>query len=150
MPAVLRGILPEVPQDKRPQAAGLRAVIHHSVQAVHVLIAHCRLLRRRHVLVSRLAAFRGHELLAAGRLEDRTAQLDDVAHTLGLEFHDLVEHQSLVPTHDSLHGEPVVDCAAGHRANCRIHARRVAARGQNADAFDSGHTLIIKNKTAQR
>jgi len=51
MPAVLRRVLPEVPQDKRPQAAGLRAVIHHSVQAVHVLIAHCRLLRRRHVLV---------------------------------------------------------------------------------------------------
>ena len=38
---ILRRVLPEVPQDKRPQAAGLRAVIHQSVQAVHVLIAHC-------------------------------------------------------------------------------------------------------------
>ena len=89
-----------------------------------------------------LASFGRGELLTARCLEDRAAQLDDIAHALRLEFYDLVEHQSLVSAHDTLYGEAVVDRAARHRANRRIHARGVAARSQNAYAFDSGHTLI--------
>ena len=96
----------------------------------------------RHIVVGGLASFGRGELLTARCLEDRAAQLDDIAHALRLEFYDLVEHQSLVSAHDTLYGEAVVDRAARHRANRRIHARGVAARSQNAYAFDSGHTLI--------
>ena len=114
--------------------AGQRSVAadhHQSVDA-----------RSHHVVVSRLAAFHGLELLAAGGFQDRAAQLDDVAHALRFEFNDLVEYQTFESAHDSFYGKSVVDCAARHRADCRIHARRVAARCQNAYALDSGHTLI--------
>lgn len=98
--------------------------------------------RGNHVVVGGLAPLGSRELLAARRFEDRAAQLDDVADALRFEFDDLVEHETLVSAHDSLHGESVEDRAARHRAYCGIHARGVAARGQDADAFDSGHTLF--------
>ncbi len=94
-----------------------------------------------HVVVGRLAALGGGELLAARRLEDRAALLYDVADTLRLESM-ISLNQGLVSAHDSLHRESVVDRAPRHRAYCGVHAGRVAARRQDADTFDSGHTLL--------
>ena len=105
---------------------------------------------RHHVVVCRLAAFGRGEFLTAGRLEDRTAQLDDVAYALGFERHDLVEYETFVSAHDALDGEAVIDCAAGYRAYGGVHSRSVAARSQNTDTFDSSHSFSFRKQNRSK
>ena len=83
-------------------------------------------------------------MMCWGSIQTATQQqlLDDIAYALGFELYDLVVYETFVSAHDSLHGESVEDRAARHRAYCGVHARGVAARGQDADTFDSGHTLL--------
>ena len=94
---------------------------------------------RHHVLIGRLASLCRHELLAAGRLEDCAALLDDVADAAGFEFDDFIEHKALVATHNALDREALEDGRAGDRADCCIHAGGVASRGENADTIDASH-----------
>ena len=103
-----------------------------------------------HVVVSRLTSFGRGEFLAARRFENRAAQLDDIAYALGFELYDLVVYETFVSAHDSLYRKAVIDCAAGYRTYCRIHAGGVASRCENADAFAASHSFSFKHKIPQR
>ena len=54
-----------------------------------------------HVLVGDLPALRGHEILAAGGLEDGAAALDGVGHRGGGEFQELLVDQALIASLDA-------------------------------------------------
>ena len=111
---------------------------------------------RHHVVVGHLAAFGSGEFLATGRLENRSAHLDDVADALRPEIDDFVAYQSFVTAHDTFHGHSVVDGAARHGTYGRIHAGGIASGGQNTDSFDFCHNSLFfntnrsKRKTGQR
>ena len=77
-------------------------------------------------------------------------QLDDIAYALGFELYDLVVYETFVSAHDSLYRKAVIDCAAGYRTYCRIHAGGVASRCENADAFAASHSFSFKHKIPQR
>ena len=94
-----------------------------------------------HVLIGEFAAFGCHELHAAGRLEDRTPLLDDVAYVLGFERDDLIGDQSFVTPHDPFDLKAVINCGTRDRPDCRVHARRIAAGCQNADTLDLSHSI---------
>ena len=79
----------------------------------------------------------GLELGAAGCLQDGAAALHDVTHILCLEVGDLIGDETLVSTIDTLHVNPVEDGRTGDGTDSGIHARCVAARGENTDAVDS-------------
>ena len=93
-------------------------------------------------LVGLLHAFKRHELLGAGRLQDGSATGDDARHVFGSELLDLALDESVVATIDALDGEAVIDACAGHRTYGGIHAGSVASGGQNANGLNLTHRLI--------
>ena len=96
-----------------------------------------------HVLVGLLATLGGGELLTTRRFENRTTELDDIAHAARLEIDDLVCYQTFIATHDALHGETVEDSTARHGTNGRIHTGGIAARCEYTDAFDRSHSCVV-------
>ena len=87
-------------------------------------------------VVGQLAAFGGLELLAARRLEDGAAALDDVGDVLGVEVNDFVGDEAAVAAVNALDLETVENCGAGDRADGGVHSRRIASRGEDADGLD--------------
>ena len=88
------------------------------------------------VVVRLLLPRRGTEFLTAGRIEHRAAPVDDMGD--GHRVHPLDipvdEAAPAPPDADAL--DPPIHAGADDGADCRIHPRRIAAAGQNADPFD--------------
>ena len=85
-----------------------------------------------------------HELLAAGRIEDGAAPVDDVADTAAVQPDKVTGDQPAPPPADTDTLNPPANRRADHSPNCRIHARRIAAAGQHTDPLD----FIAHNKTS--
>ena len=81
-----------------------------------------------HIVVGQLAALFGHEFLAAGRFQHRTATLDDVAHILGGKLLDFVLDQTFIAPVNTFHPIARSDCGTRHGTDSRVHSRRVTAR----------------------
>ena len=95
------------------------------------------------IIVGQLTAFRGLELGAACRLEDRATHLDDIGDILSLELHDLIRDQATVTAVDALNLESAEDSRAGDGADGGVHAGSITSRGQNAYALDFCHIILV-------
>ena len=96
-----------------------------------------------HQLVeSLLPAFLGHEFLAAGRFQNRAALLHRVRNRSRIEPHKFALNHAAVAPHDAVHLNAVVSGGTHHRADGRIHARRIAATGKNC------YSLHLTNRKA--
>ena len=82
------------------------------------------------------AALFGHEILAAGGVEDGAAPGDDVAHAGGVQLNKIAVDKSLPAAADADALDSTGYRCAHHGANRRVHARGIAAAGQYADAPD--------------
>lgn len=94
-----------------------------------------------HILISPAAPFRGHKLLAASRLQHRTALLDNVAYGIRLQIDDFIIHQSLVSAHDTFYGVSVVNRRTRHGTDRSIHSGSIAPRSQHSDTLNCSHTF---------
>ena len=88
------------------------------------------------VVIRLLLPCRGAEFLAAGCIEHRAAPVDDMRDGQRVHPLDIPVDQAAPAPPDADALEPPVHAGADDSANCRIHPRRVAAAGQNADPFD--------------
>ena len=80
-----------------------------------------------HIVVGFLAPFFRHECLAAGRFQDRTSRHDDSTDILGREIHNLVVHQTIKATVNTLDLESLTNSCTCHCSDCSIHSRGVAS-----------------------
>ena len=85
------------------------------------------------------------ELLAARGVEHRAAAVDDVRDALGVQLNEVAGDQTVVAAANADALDPAEGGGTHHRADRRIHTRRVAARGQHADPFDF---RILSHKTS--
>ena len=89
----------------------------------------------------------GHELHAAGRSENGTAALDDVGYAAQIHLRDITGHQAFIAVVDADHTHIVLEAGTDDGTDCCIHARGVAAAGENTDRFhrstSMGVNLII-------
>ena len=94
-----------------------------------------------HILISPAAPFRGHKLLAAGRLQHRAALLDDIAHGIRLQVDDFVIDPSLITAPNTFYGIPVIDRRTRHGTDRGIHPGSIAPRSQHSDTLNCSHTF---------
>ena len=85
---------------------------------------------------SDLPALRGHEILAAGGLEDGAAALDGVGHRGGGEFQELLVDQALIASLDADDIDVVEAGGARDGADGGVHSGRVAPGSEDADGLD--------------
>ena len=81
----------------------------------------------------------GHEIFASGGIEDRAAAGENVADAGAVELHKVAGDQAMPAPADADALDAAGDGGTHDRAHGRVHARRVAAAGQNADSFDFVH-----------
>ena len=97
---------------------------------------------------SLVAALLGHKLFAPGRIEDGAALVNDVADAGGVHPDEIAVDQAVPAPADAHALDPLGQCGADHRAYCGIHARGIAAAGQNADPlYLVLHMLVPPNPT---
>ena len=85
------------------------------------------------------AALGRPEGVAAGRLEDRAAGLEDVGDALAVHLDEVAVAHARVAAADADDLEALGDGAAHGRPDAGVHAGRVAAGGEDADSLDVGH-----------
>ena len=112
-----------------PCITGERAVATDDYEGVNLVFAH--------VFPCFSTSLFGLKLGAAGGLEDGASLLHNVTYVLGLEILDFVGDEALIAAVDTLDLEPVEDGRTGDGTDSGIHARCVAARGEDAYAIDS-------------
>jgi len=76
------------------------------------------------------------ELLAAGGVEDGAALVDDVADAGGVHADEVAVDQSVPAAADAHAVDPPAQGGAHHGPHSGVHARGVAAAGQDADPLD--------------
>lgn len=96
-----------------------------------------------HVLERLPASFEGLKLLAPGRFQDGSAELDDVAYVFRAERFNLSVQESPVSVVDALDLEAVVQGGTGHRTDGGIHAGGIAAGCQYAYAVNTEHIVCF-------
>ena len=89
----------------------------------------------------------GAELLAAGGIQDGAAPVDDAADAGAVHLHEVAVDEALPAAADAHHLDAPAQGAAHHGADGGVHTRRVAAGGQDTDAFycvfHSTYTSVI-------
>ena len=89
----------------------------------------------------------GTELVAAGGIQDGAAPVDDAADAGAVHLHEVAVDETLPAPANAHHLNAPAQGAAHHGADGGIHARRVAAGGQDANAFycvfHSTYTSVI-------
>ena len=98
-----------------------------------------------------LASRFSHELLAARGIQDGTAPGQQVADALAGKLYEITIDEALPAAPDTDAFDPVGKGRSDHRADCRIHAGRVAAARQNTDSFDLFHfrTILSDRKSTR-
>ena len=94
-------------------------------------------------VVGQLAAFGSLELLATCGFEDGAAALDDVGYVGGGEILNLIGHQTAIAAVNTLYLESAEDAGTCHGADGGIHARSVAAGGEDAYALYFCHLVNL-------
>jgi len=86
-------------------------------------------------------AFRGPELIRAGRSQERASLLKDSPHVLPLEGNHLVRprHQAFIPEIDAVDLKAVVQCPAHHGPHRGIHARGIPSARHDCECFHHGN-----------
>jgi hypothetical protein len=84
---------------------------------------------------SLLPPFLGHELLAAGRLENGAAFLHGVRYRGRIQTHELALNHATVAAHNAVYLNAVIRGRAHYGPNSRVHARRIAATGKYSNSL---------------
>ena len=95
-----------------------------------------------HVRCLLLAAV-GHEFHASGGAKDRTAALDDIGNAAQVHLRDVTGHQAFIAVVDADHTHIVLEAGTDDGTDCCIHARGVAAAGENTDRFHRSTSMGV-------
>ena len=138
----------QVFEQPRPLAAeqiraGERSVAAHDHQAVDAVV--------QHVAGGLEAAFPRAELLGPRRADHRAAAMDDAADIRPAKRPDLVAalDEAAIALVDPAHLEAVVEACPDNGPDCRVHARGVAAAGQDANLGDRHDVSRAANQRAE-
>ena len=89
-----------------------------------------------------LLALQRAEFLAAGGVEHRAAAIDDMRNAVCRQLDKVTVNQAVIAAADADALDPAESGGPHDRAHSGVHARRIAAGGQDADPFD----CILHNK----
>ena len=92
-------------------------------------------------LVSLLHTLRSHEFHRTGSLQDSTSSVDDTADILCRQRLHFAIDESFVATIDTFDCEIIINTGTCHGTYSGIHARSVAARGQQSDSLYLSHSI---------
>ena len=76
------------------------------------------------------------ELQTTGRIQNRAAAVNNFRHAANVHLIAFAVDQAIVTALNAHHAISLTDTRTHNGANCRIHAGRVTATGQNTDCFD--------------
>ena len=84
-----------------------------------------------------LLSFFGHEFLTACSVEDGAASVNRSGYTAGIHFDNVTVDQTIPATANAIDFDAMIKTGTDNSADSSIHARCVAATGQNTNAFNT-------------
>ena len=98
-----------------------------------------------------LHAFSRCKAGASRGLQHRAAFLNNVGYARGIHFHEIVLQKALITSPDAKDREALLQSAADHCADRRVHTRRVSAACQHRNLFDiTLHFPSLRHKARRK